>query len=432
MSNKIILTALVTAAALAASCSKQSIIDSQITQDDKEICFTAYSNSTTKGTTIDNTDELRTAAHFKVGAYRANSSEVYIPFSTLSYDETLEVWRYLDDQDNAIQYWWPATENLTFAAHYPTGDVNHNFGYERYEYEEKNGETGYFVFNYTVNHDNDKQDDVLYALKENTPYTNPVNLHFHHALTQIDFQAKLDPALTEKGIDITVYAVELHNIRYTGDFYVFNDTSTEDNALTNTLLEYASYDHTSSETQEYDSENILISEFAAPMRNNGAGINLTNTDSDYTFSDGYTILTTSTIVGDNDAKDATGTGFMLMPQTIEAWNPETANTDITKTGAYLAISCDITQTRTDNNTTIPIHYKEDYLYVPLTTQIDYGDGSTTNQWKAGYKITYKLLFGGGYSTPPGSEYPVETLSPITITATAENWTVVDPDVQLNL
>lgn len=379
-------------------CDKQSIINSEILDSENQLSFTAYANILSKGGVINSTDDLKTAAHFKVGVFEANSQDVYIPFSSLDYDTDNGVWRYYDEYGEILKYYWPVAKNLTFAAHYPTGDVNHNFGYENYYYSESDANPGYFVFNYTVNHDVDSQDDVLYALREDQSYVDPVNLHFKHALTQIDFMAKLDEDLADEGINITVYGVEVHNVRYTGDFYVYDNTS--ENATTNTEWKYAAYNSESTEIQEYDSENILISEFSAPV---------TTTIID---SDDYTTITT-------------GTGFMLMPQEINAWNPSEVNSDITKTGVYLAISCQINQTKSDGSE-ITIHHKENYIYVPLTTTADYGDSTgAVSEWRAGYKITYRLLFGGGYSTEPGSTYPVTTLTPMTITTDVDGWTEVD-------
>ncbi|MFR9513124.1 MAG: fimbrillin family protein [Rikenellaceae bacterium] len=402
-----------------ASCSKESAPDAAADLlDSSAINFTAYSSAiSTKAPVIDNTSIKING--FNVGAYMPNSdltaAELYIPCTHVVCGSDGTTWGYVDDDGNPKTYYWPALESrkLSFLAHYPKGieaemeaDDGETTLFGNEKYEAGNDGNLAFSFGYTVHHDAEKQFDLIYALRENVscPAESPYSVHlpFCHALTQVGFTAELDPDLD---VNITVYDVVIHNILYTGTFVVKEDTS---DFYNNGVWYSASSTAADADT---DSNGYLISEFGVAMLGDGLGVELTSISQDLT-----------------DPNDA----LMLMPQYITAWDPANfVGDDPTEAGTYLAISCEITQTVDDE--LITIHKKEKWLYAPLTTNITYPDNTlanggyaaTSSDWVAGHKITYNLKFGGGYSTVPGSENPVMTLSPLAISASVEEWEDVD-------
>ncbi|MFI3305169.1 MAG: hypothetical protein R3Y68_01490 [Rikenellaceae bacterium] len=430
------------AVATQSGCSVDSVAISATPETaDRQIGFAPYSTAaTSKATEINNTTIITNG--FNVGAFIANTTDKYIPCTHLGYDSENEVWRYVDDNDNHVNYYWPADTNthLTFLAHYPKGNEDgmigtdgstYLFGNEQYEAFSESDDNLAFKFGYTVANEPENQYDLIYALREDVecPATTPYSVHlpFCHALTQVAFTAELDPDLK---VDMKVYKVDIHNVVYTGTFAVRDDTSEFNN---NGVWWYSSSSDTTLET---DRSGYLISEFGAAIYSDGVA--LPSDGSNVTLSDSDNVL-------------------MLMPQHISPWVVESykpsytdyagyttitrddnsTGLDPTKAGAYLAISCDITQ-QVDGKT-ITIHTKDKWLYAPLTTNITYpagtlgngGAAADTNEWVAGYKITYNLCFGGGYSTIPGAEYPVNTLSEMEINATAEMWDEVDGGELMN-
>lgn len=399
-------------------CSTESTLDSAAELlDSRAISFAAYSSAvSTKAPVIDNSSIKDNG--FNVGVYMPNSdltaADLYIPCTHVVCGSDGLTWGYVDDEGNDKTYYWPALESqkLSFLAHYPKGGeddmtaddgVTPLFGNEAYTAGSDNNLA--FSFGYTVHHDAESQFDLVYALRENvscpdkSPYT--VYLPFCHALTQVNFTAELDPDLD---VNITVYDIVIRNIVYTGTFVVKEETT---DFYNNGVWYYASSTDTDAST---DSSGLLVSEFAVAMLGEGSGVELNAESQNLT-----------------DPEDA----LMLMPQYITPWDPTTVKEKISAEGAYLAISCEITQTVDDQ--LITIHKKEKWLYVPLTTNITYPDGTlanggydaTSSDWVAGYKITYNLKFGGGYSTVPGSEIPVETLTPMVISASVAEWENVD-------
>lgn len=402
---------------MVSSCSKESAADAAAeVLDGRAISFATYSSTvSSKAPVIDNSTIKING--FNVGAYMPNSEQtsaaLYIPCTHVVCGSDGTTWNYVDDNGNAKTYYWPALESqkLSFLAHYPTGAENEMtaddgetplFGDEKYEAAEDGNLA--FSFGYTVHHDAESQFDLIYALRENvscpTEFPYSVHLPFCHALTQVGFTAELD---TDLDVNITVYDVVIHNIVYTGTFVIKEETTYFYN---NGVWYYAS----STDESITDSSGYMVNEFGVAMLGEGLGVALNSESQNLT-----------------DPNDP----LMLMPQYITPWDPTTVKDNISQEGAYLAISCEITQTV--DGELITIHKKEKWLYTPLTTNITYssntlangGYTATSSDWVAGHKVTYNLKFGGGYSTVPGSDIPVMTLTPIVISAAVEEWENVD-------
>ncbi len=438
------LIAVAIVAVVSSGCSQESVPDpSTTTQDYNQIGFSPYTPTmTSKATVVDNTTILDHG--FNVGVYVARTTDIYIPCTHVLHDSDLSLWRYVDDNNNFVNRYWPAdnSTHLTFLAHYPKGNEEdiissdgdtYLFGNERYEAFSDSDSDLAFKFGYTVANSPDDQFDLIYALREDvecpaiSPYS--IELPFCHALTQVAFTAQLD---TDLQVDMRIYKIVLHNLVYTGTFAAKDDTSKFNN---NGVWWYSSSTAADAVTDKND---YLISQFSTDVLYDGV-----TSENGFAVSEGTKLPEDGSQVNITNPKNPA----MLMPQHISPWVVEsfkpsyTDYTDYTtiertdgstgldpaKAGAYIAISCEITQEVEGEH--IRIHSKDNWLYAPLTTAITYPDGTLgngggaadTNEWVAGYKITYNLLFGGGYSTIPGAEYPVQTLSEMTITAAAEAW-----------
>ncbi len=156
---------------------------------------------------------------------------------------------------------------------------------------------------------------------------------------------------------------------------------------------------------------------------------------------------------------------MLMPQKLTAWVPTTstvinyigyatssqdnannltiivsdneqASSSADKSLSYLAIDCEIYHSGI-KDADAKIH--DGYIFVPFeTSNLNYAGAnvdeasSITDEWLAGYKITYCLNFGGGYIVEEGHSYTLPepgcipdtetfTLRTISYTTTIDAW-----------
>ncbi len=376
-----------------AGCAKEhDIVNTQ--SSDSPIIFSTQIEpiATTKGTaltTVDSDNFQTEGRKFSVGVYvtpydkEAGTAPVSYftynssPFLNVSYT-TENGWSYT----NGKTYYWPTDEDkkLTFAAAYPSTNY---CAYDQYG----------FSISHTAYATVANQDDLLYAYHEDVGYgtDGTVALEFHHALSQIAFTAQIADDLDGKDdlkpkIDVTIKSIEICNVEHSGNFYIYSENST---------LWVNTYEETYGVT---DYSTPLVSE-------NGIELD-------------YSAETLS------HATDV----LMLIPLDIIPWDPELTETlESTKRedyGTYLKINCKITQTIESSDgesDTTTVH--DGYLYVPFS---DYGvtytdDSSFTDRWRPGYIITYNLIFGGGYSTPPGTSTPVFTLSEFQYEVTTEKW-----------
>ncbi len=308
------------------SCSKESAPQSISSSSEKEIGFTAYAPAlSSKATVVDNNTMLTLG--FNVEVYLANTTTQYFESTELKYDTESGVWQY------DISRYWPSTSDrhLTFFAYYPS-------------VEAVASETD-FKFDYTVESSTENYYDLIYALREDvecpeeSPYS--VELPFRHALTQVGFKAK-----NSLGVDVKVYGIEIHNLKYSGTFTVSEDTSTDDDNRGVWAL---------------DDD---IDFFSAVMSSDGVTVSSSDDTTPVQLSDTDNVM-------------------ILMPQTFSPWVPSEcsiADNDLGAKGAYLKISCDIDGAG------------EGDIYVPIGSADSEGD----ELWGAGYIVTYLLTFGTGY------------------------------------
>ncbi len=465
--KKLVLASLALAAL--ASCSKESTVDVSISSAQIPMQFSTYSSSTTtKGIPVDTNTEFQDATKgygsFEVAAY-ANTSTFgkYFNFSTATWGDSK--WNNIDDM-----YYPNEDATILFGAYSPTGAA----GLVENSAPSFLGETDngtpptltqkltipYTIYGDFVNANETAsnvtaQDDLMYAVKQysyDAPSTEDssddatfdnndvINLHFKHALTQVAFTATKDSDL-----DVTVHSITICNVVNGGTFEATGSTDT-------------TYDLTANSKDAVPDANVTVDDmgawtvgtvqnhYTAALNTTVAGV-VTSTD-----TDNPTTLT--------DADNA----LMLIPQELTAWvttdssgsGTSGSTASVAGTNSYLAINCTITHTDgSDGATYVPII--DGIIYVPFSTSgitYDYNapddsgaevtDFTTKykDAWAPGYKITYNLNFGGGYTDPtpgtpeegedpetlipdPGTEPDpddvVPTLRAITYTVTVDEW-----------
>ncbi len=245
------------------------------------------------------------------------------------------------------------------------------------------------------------QDDLMQVIKANVK--NPtqqsvdgeivntqIQLEFEHLLTHLKFKYK-----TEQSIKVRIKGMTLHNISSKDTWNYFGDGNSQNGWYSNlypTPLTKANY-------------------HAVPMAWGNTKF--------VSKEDG-----TIEISGENY--------LMVLPQSVEAWNPKQDGVDYTikwndglldgryaYLKSYLRIYCDIATNKdvllfgdnvvpSGDNFDMPSEY---CVYVPISSS----DG-TNELWKAGNQVTYTLTFGGGYD-----EDGKEILQPIKVTPELSDW-----------
>ncbi len=356
------------------SCSQDDIVEANLGAD--EIRFAAVTNGSTRAAGIYNPTNM--PASFQVSAMSQN--KVYISDDKIEKQENSWV------NTTGTRYW--PEDAVDFYAHVNAG--------------------GAFVLNsgaptfnsFSVASDVGHQVDLLYAVKKGqTKSETPVTLNFRHALSQIVFKARNE----SENIFVQIQGVRVKNVKNSGT-YTF-PTTTDPN---------------------------LPTSGTADSKNRGSWV-LADTKVDYNVTFSLTDVkgskTNPTVV---NLTDVLGTTLMLMPQTTNAWNPETnpdpdGSTAASKatTDTYLLVDCVIYNVSGEGSD------------LPGDNVCLWGDGSngsyTTKElaipvkfdWKEGHKYTYTLVFGngnGGYDPDPDDpDNPEPVLVPISFEVTVDEF-----------
>lgn len=370
------------------SCSQDDIVD--VNRDGDEIRFTAVTNGSTRAADIYAPDNM--PAGFKVSAMSQN--KVYISGDSIV--KSGSSW----ENTTGTRYW--PEDAVDFYAHVNAGAT----------FALNNGAPKFndFVVESAVG----SQVDLLYAVKTGqTKEKTPVTLNFRHALSQIVFKARNE----SENIFVQIKGVKVKNVKNSGT-YTF-PTTTDPNLPT---------------SGSSDSENRGSWDLADTKADYGVTFSLTDVKGS---------KTNPTVV---NLTDVLGTTLMLMPQTTNAWNPETnpdpdgstAGSEAT-TDTYLLVDCVIYNVSGEGTD------------LPGDNVCLWGDGSngsyTTKElaipvkfdWKEGHKYTYTLVFGngnGGYDPDPDPDDPDKpepVLVPISFEVTVDafldggNYDVESPD-----
>ena len=222
------------------------------------------------------------------------------------------------------------------------------------------------ITGFTVNTDQSKQVDLLYAVnkgeKKADHEASAVSINFRHALSQIVFKAKN----TNKNLKVIIKGVKIGNIKKAGDFtYPNAATTAHNNSTTGSIV---------ATTQGTWSNVSTLEDFSAGM--DAAGVTL----------DG--VVSTA-----KDLSNATGALFMI-PQALTPWIPtSTGALSQTNTGVYFLLNCQILSGTNKNIQVWPSDADETFAEIAVPAE--------TLTWEQGKKYVYTFIFGEGAGYEPG-------------------------------
>ena len=355
------------AALLITSCSKESVVDSDVNKATNAIGFSTY-KSVTKGNPVDDNNEFLVAGTFGVTAFHAEFGSPYMGYAekgaSIKSDGT--IWGYANPNEQA--YWPTDGKSLDFYAYSPFGNtaITQTF----------NKKTG-LTIEYTVPALEANQVDLMFAEAIGVAKQDPVaavNLPFKHALTQVHFA--IATKTDRLKIEVEANGIDINRIHSGG---VFEASTASWSSLTTPTTYIVTSDAI---TAGYEVDNI----------------------------------TKYAKIGADDK------ALMLLPQTFDA---TTINeTGVGTNGSYLTISCKIYQMLADGTTKVYLHGSEAEfvdINVPISSMGTVKD-TPAEVWKRNNKVTYNLLIGAG--TAGG-------LDPITFTTKVEEWLLADGGVVEN-
>ena len=271
-----------------------------------------------------------------------------------------------------------------------------------------------------VNGDID-QKDLLYSVKKglakgNTEAeTNPVELNFRHALSQIVFQAKN----TNPNLYVEVSGVSIVNVGNTNTF-AFPNANT-DNNMEDTDHD-GSFDHTINYSDgSWGKWNALTSGSTVyPVNFETVKVEGTNTVVDLTAN----------VMGENTVKNEFNkNALLLLPQTSIAWDPETVPAPgfdgNAGNGSYFLVDCAIYNIAGDKFDPV----NDTPLWGAIGAHQEAAIPVAIN-WEQGKKYIYTFVFGegGGYDPedpdPEDPDKPDPVLIPITFEVTVDDFVEV--------
>ena len=365
--KKIILSVAAISSLMFASCTNDADQISEAQKEQNAIGFSTYS-MLSKGTPIGSNEDFKNSGkNFEVVGFIAGNATEYMR-AQISFKNL--VWDYVNSFDKA--YWPNKGEKLNFYAITPYTDFHPGINGNAINYAADAA-----TVTYTIPTTTSEQQDLMYA--STAALSKPasggnVTLPFKHALNQVHFKAKTESKNLH--VDIAENGIELCNINSKGTF-----TFPKEEAIGSWQIQ------------------VTPTTFRAT-------------------SEAKTINTNSESLSAIEVSSAADV-LMLMPQSLTAWNPagEVNSTASTQAGAYLKINCKL-YTKVGND---KVYYHGTdanyaFMYVPF---------SGTGMDGMGKKITYTLIFGGGF-TDEGQ--PI--LTPITFDTTVENWVDAVPDVDI--
>lgn len=352
--------------ALMASCSNESVVDTEITKPSNAIGFSSY-KTVSRGNPVDDNTEFMTEGNaFGAVAYEEGASSPYMGTPSEGVQIIAKtasgktIWDYSKPSDMA---YWPAVAS-NFIAYYP---------YAHDAITEKAFTNGSLSFKYAVPATEAEQVDVMFAtaLNQTKPAnSNMVKMPFKHALTQVHFKVATKTARLK--VDVAANGITICNIKSIGKFTIPTDAG---NGWTNITTP----------------TNYVVTNDAV------TGSFVGETTKTYTQ------------VGSADK------ALILIPQTFTAWTPATDATSPAQgeTGAYVKLSCKIYQMLADGTTKQYLVGAADTfadVYVPFSSQKE-----GVEMWNRSKKVTYNMLIGAGNTL----------LDPIMFETEVEAW--VDAD-----
>ena len=252
------------------------------------------------------------------------------------------------------------------------------------------------ITNFTVNADQSKQVDLLYAVnkgeKKVDHEASAVNINFRHALSQIVFKAKN----TNENLKVIVKGVKIANIKKAGDFtYPDAATTAHNNSTTGSIV---------ATTQGTWSNVSTAEKFSAGM--DDAGVTL----------DGK-------VETAKDLSNATGALFMI-PQALTPWNPSTEGCNKSN-NVYFLLNCQILSGTDKDIQVWPSDADETFAEIAVP--------ANTLTWEQGKKYVYTFIFGEGAGYEPGENpNPDPTLVGIDFDVTVDEFIAVTPDQDIDM
>lgn len=367
------------------SCSNE--MDQMVEQQKEQnaIGFSTYSMMSKGAPIINNGAFAQNGSSFEVVAFLNDKTNPYLKAQIIHKEGG---WNYANPLDKA---YWPngKEDKLNFFAVAPYSDFSAAEGGKSAKgtvtYANSNME-----ITYTVPTETNKQQDLMYAttapMGKNETQNGNVPLNFKHALNQIHFKGKTD----SKNLKVIIRGIQLFNVYGSAAGTVAQgDQSVIDWDYTGKTADQIF-------TNMTPAEDIAIN----TTSESGESVSLTN-PSDV---------------------------LMLLPQPIDlpVWKPTPTTPPkeaVAKTGSYLKISCKLIALGKDG-LEVYLHGSEGVngfadMYVPF---------NCSAMAVSGKKITYTLIFGGGYDDNGNA-----ILTPITFTAEVEGWvTDANPEIGVDV
>ena len=361
MKKSIIFAALAAAAVAMPSCSNN---DDVINNEGEGIRFSVYAGKTSRAVAVDN----KSITKFHVWGVAANNTAGF--FMNCDVKKEGDLWTYSPTK------FWPQSNKVNFFAISAGTKTSYTdlAGIVNASYADGKGG---FTMEYTI--PDSANVDVLYAAYYGAhKATGTVPLNFHHALTQLAFQAKCTNA------DLTVYikSIKVQNLNNKG-------TLTAPTATTESWLKTdtgaATGEGASWGTWSPGSGKV---EYTAPFYGD-ANVALTATATDY-----------------SKTADGAYDGLLVLPQTITPWDCLSYGQAADLTGSRFLIECRILSgDATLGKTQIWPAENEKYAYVAIPVP--------AKTWKQGMRYVYTFNFneGAGYTPDPDPEDPNDPHKP---------------------
>lgn len=352
------------------SCSNE--MDQMVEQQNEKnvIGFSTYSMMS-KGAPIINNDAFaQNGSSFEIAAFLNDKTNPYLKAQILYANG----WNYANPLDKA---YWPngANDKLNFFAVTPYSDFypaaeGGQSAKRAVTYTSNN-----MVINYTVPTETSEQQDLMYTTT--APMVKPsegkVTLNFKHALNQIHFMGRTDSENLR--VEIATNGIEVCNIKNSGTLTATSSSST-----------WAANEY----KVNYTIETVKNNNNAAPVAIN------------------------STLAAISNSSNV----LMLIPQRVTSWDLKSNAS--AQTNSYLKINCKIWVNNGGSEQEADRVYLHGEASAPALIYVPFAGTSMTEMGK---KITYTLIFGGGY-TDEGQ--PI--LTPITFDTTVQDWDNAESDV----
>ena len=272
------------------SCSHDEVIE--INRDGDEIQFNVVSDATTRAADVYCNNNMPASFRVWANAYMPNATQgaPYINGDVIKKEGTAWV--------NATNTrYWPEGK-LQFYAEVNAGDY----------FDWNDGDP--YILDYIVDTDVEKQKDLLYAVTDQiAKQKGAVTLNFRHALSQIVFQAKN----LNQNIHVVIDEVKICNLANKGTIHL--GSATDGNIVNHDGKGDTAEDRNGWRVSNGGTAKILaggntdygVAFDAVAVPGNGEVYSLTSTN--------------------DSGKEFSSKAMLLLPQTTEAWVPETDNAE---------------------------------------------------------------------------------------------------------